>query len=197
MPLGYDRRVKIYTRTGDGGETSLLSGGRVAKDHPRIEVYGTLDELNSLLGLLLTEPIPEAAAGQLERVQGTLFAMGAALADAEGRFARDPAEWAAGPIERWIDDMDGELEPLKSFILPGGCRAAAIAHVARTVCRRAERSATAAGREPGGIPDGILVYLNRLSDGLFVLARWLNASSGAAERRWPVADTSSPSRQKG
>lgn len=189
--------MKIYTRTGDGGETSLLTGGRVAKDHPRIEVYGTLDELNSLLGLLLAEPIPVGASGQLEKVQSALFAMGAALADAEGRFARDPAEWAAEPIERWIDDMDGELEPLKSFILPGGSRAAAIAHVARTVCRRAERCAIAAGREPGGIPDGILVYLNRLSDGLFVLARWLNAHSGVAERRWPAADTPSPRRQKG
>jgi cob(I)alamin adenosyltransferase len=195
--VGYDREVKIYTRTGDGGETSLLTGGRVVKDHPRIEVYGTLDELNSLLGLLLTEPIPEGASGQLEKVQGTLFSMGAALADVEGRYARDPAEWAAEPIERWIDDMDGELEPLKSFVLPGGSRAAAIAHVARAVCRRAERCATAAGRDPDGISDGILVYLNRLSDGLFVLARWLNAHSGVAERRWPAADTSSPRRQKG
>jgi cob(I)alamin adenosyltransferase len=189
--------MKIYTRTGDGGETSLLTGGRVVKDHPRIEVYGTLDELNSLLGLLLTEPIPEAASRQLQRVQSTLFSMGAALADVEGRCARASAEWAAAPIERWIDDMDGELEQLTTFILPGGCRAAAITHVARTVCRRAERSATAAGRGPGGLPDGILVYLNRLSDGLFVLARWLNASSGVSERRWPATDTPSPRRQKG
>jgi cob(I)alamin adenosyltransferase len=189
--------VKIYTRTGDGGETSLLSGGRVAKDHPRIEVYGTLDELNSLLGLLLTEPVPEAAAAELERVQSALFSMGAALADAEGRFARDPSEWAAGPIERWIDGMEGELEKLKSFILPGGCRAAAIAHVARTVCRRAERCATAAGREPGGIPEGVLVYLNRLSDGLFVLSRWLNARAGVAERRWPAASGPKSGRKKG
>jgi len=194
--VGYDRRVKIYTRTGDGGETSLLSGGRVAKDHPRIEAYGTLDELNSLLGLLLTEPVPGAAAGHLEQVQSALFSMGAALADAEGRFARDPSEWAAGPIERWIDGMEGELEKLKSFILPGGCRAAAIAHVARTVCRRAERCATAAGREPGGIPDGVLVYLNRLSDGLFVLSRWLNARAGVAERRWPAASEPKSGRKK-
>lgn len=194
--MGYDRRVKIYTRTGDGGETSLLSGGRVAKDHPRIEAYGTLDELNSLLGLLLTEPVPEAAAAELERVQSALFSMGAALADAEGRFARDSSEWAAGPIERWIDGMEGELEKLKSFILPGGCRAAAIAHVARTVCRRAERCATAAGREPGGIPDGVLVYLNRLSDGLFVLSRWLNARAGVAERRWPAASEPKSGRKK-
>ena len=189
--------MKIYTKTGDAGETSLLSGGRVAKDHPRIEAYGTLDELNSLLGLLLAEPIPGAAVVELEQVQSALFSMGAALADAEGRFARDPAEWAAGPIERWIDGMDGELEKLRSFILPGGCRAAAIAHAARTVCRRAERCATAAGREPGGIPDGILVYLNRLSDGLFVLARWLNAQAGVSERRWPAAAEPKPGRKKG
>jgi cob(I)alamin adenosyltransferase len=188
--------VKIYTRTGDGGETSLLSGGRVAKDHPRIEAYGTLDELNSLLGLLLTEPVPGAAAGHLEQVQSALFSMGAALADAEGRFARDASEWAAGPIERWIDGMEGELEKLKSFILPGGCRAAAIAHVARTVCRRAERCATAAGREPGGIPDGVIVYLNRLSDGLFVLSRWLNARAGVVERRWPAASEPKSGRKK-
>ena len=189
--------MKIYTKTGDGGETSLLSGGRVAKDHPRIEAYGTLDELNSLLGLLLTEPIDGAAAAELERVQGTLFAMGAALADAEGRFARDSSAWDAGPVERWIDGMDGELEKLKSFILPGGCRAAAIAHVARTVCRRAERCAIAAGREPGGIPDGVVVYLNRLSDGLFVLARWLNARAGVVERRWPAAAEPKPGQEKG
>jgi cob(I)alamin adenosyltransferase len=188
--------VKIYTRTGDGGETSLLSGGRVAKDHPRIEVYGTLDELNSLLGLLLTEEIPQAAAGELEQIQGALFAIGAALADAEGRFSHDPAVWTAVPLERWIDGMDAELEPLKSFILPGGSRAAAIAHVARTVCRRAERCATAASREPGGLPDGVLVYLNRLSDSLFVLARWLNARSGVSERRWPAGAEATSSRRK-
>ena len=189
--------MKIYTRTGDGGETSLLSGGRVAKDHPRIAAYGTLDELNSLLGLLLTEPIPGIATAELEQVQNALFSMGAALADAECRFARDPSEWAAIPIERWIDGMEGELEQLKSFILPGGCRAAAIAHLARTVCRRAERCATAASREPGGIPDGVLVYLNRLSDGLFVLSRWLNAQAGVAERRWPTASEPKSGRKKG
>jgi cob(I)alamin adenosyltransferase len=194
--VGYDRGVKIYTRTGDGGETSLLSGGRVGKDHPRIEVYGNLDELNSLLGLLLTEPVPGAATGHLEQVQRALFSMGAALADAEGRFARDPSEWAAHPLERWIDGMDAELEPLRSFLLPGGCRAAGIAHVARTVCRRAERCATAVAREPGGIPDGILVYLNRLSDALFVLARWLNARAGVAERRWPATPEPKPGRKK-
>lgn len=179
--------MKIYTRTGDSGETSLLSGGRVSKDHPRIETYGTLDELNSLIGLLLTEALPDGVAARLERVQRSLFAMGAALADADGRLVHDPSAWQAAPIEQWIDAMDGELEPLRNFILPGGCRAAALAHVARTVCRRAERLAIAAGRAHGGLPQGLLEYLNRLSDCLFVLARWLNAAAGVADRVWADA----------
>lgn len=176
--------MKIYTRTGDSGETSLLSGGRVFKDHPRIETYGTLDELNSLIGLLLTEALPDGTAERLERVQRSLFAMGAALADAEGRLAHDPEAWQVAAIERWIDAMDGELEPLRNFIVPGGCRAAALAHVARTVCRRAERLATSAGRAQSPLPPGVLEYLNRLSDCLFVLARWLNAAAGVADRVW-------------
>ena len=176
--------MKIYTRTGDGGQTSLFSGGRVEKAHPRIEAYGTLDELNSLIGLLLTEPLPPSAASRLEGVQSSLFAMGAALADAEGRLTHAPEDWAAEPIEQWIDDMDAELEPLRNFILPGGCRAAALTHVARTVCRRAERLAITAGRHGGGLPGGVLEYLNRLSDCLFVLARWLNAAAGAPDLIW-------------
>lgn len=186
--------MKIYTKTGDGGETSLLSGGRVAKDHPRIATYGTLDELNSLIGLLLTEPIPDAAANQLAAIQNSLFSMGAALADADSRLPRDPAEWAVDPIERWIDRMDGELEPLTSFILPGGCRAAAMAHVARTVCRRAERRAVIASRASGALPSGVLEYLNRLSDALFVLARWLNAQIGVSDRTWPPHTGPRPAR---
>jgi cob(I)alamin adenosyltransferase len=177
--------MKIYTKTGDGGETSLLSGGRVTKDHPRIATYGTLDELNSLIGLLLTEPIPAAAGDRLEAIQSSLFSMGAAIADAECRYPRDPSDWAVEPIERWIDGMQDDLEPLKNFILPGGCRAAAMAHVARTVCRRAERRAIIAARDSGGLPPGALEYLNRLSDALFVLARWLNLHIGAPERLWP------------
>jgi cob(I)alamin adenosyltransferase len=186
--------MKIYTRTGDGGETSLLSGGRVAKDHPRIAACGALDELNSMIGLLLTEPIPAAAADWLTAVQSSLFSLGAALADAERRFPRDPAEWAVEPIEQWIDRMDGELEPLASFILPGGCRAAAVAHVARTICRRAERGAIIAGRRSGELPAGALEYLNRLSDGLFVLARWLNAQIGVVESVWPSRGGAAPPR---
>lgn len=174
--------VKIYTRTGDQGETSLLSGGRVAKDHPRIEAYGTLDELNSTLGLLLSEPLPQEAKRELIGVQATLFAIGSILADPDGRLSRDEAVWDTGPIEQWIDAMDADLAPLDAFILPGGCRAAALAHVARVVCRRAERRVRSIA-DPN-LPAGVLAYLNRLSDGLFVLARWLNAQLGVEETRW-------------
>ena len=184
----YHPRVKIYTKTGDTGETSLLSGGRVAKDHPRIAAYGTLDELNSAIGLLLTEPVPDATRTQLGAVQNNLFALGAVLADAAGRTDPDASAWATGPVEGWIDGMEEDLEPLRNFILPGGCRAAAIAHLARTVCRRAERRTVAAAAEPGELPIGVVEYLNRLSDYLFVLARWLNHLAGTAETHWPSND---------
>jgi cob(I)alamin adenosyltransferase len=174
--------VKIYTKTGDRGETSLLSGGRVAKDHPRVEAYGTLDELNSTLGLLLCEPLPDEAARELADIQATLFAIGSILADPDGRLARDGSRWGTESIERWIDAMDADLEPLGAFILPGGCRGAALAHVARVVCRRAERRVRSVG--DSNLPLEMLAYLNRLSDALFVLARWLNARLGVEETRW-------------
>ena len=178
------RSVKIYTKTGDTGETSLLSGGRVTKDHPRIVACGTIDELNSVLGLLLAEAVPSRAVPHLHRIQRSLFALGAALADAEGNFSTGPSHWATGPIEAWIDGMEADLEPLKSFILPGGSRTAGLAHLARTVCRRAERHSVAVAGKPEKLPDGVLEYLNRLSDGLFVLARWLNAQLGIADTEW-------------
>jgi cob(I)alamin adenosyltransferase len=174
--------AKIYTRAGDRGETSLLSGGRVAKDDPRVEAYGTLDELNSTLGLLLCEPLLEETARELAGVQATLFAVGSILADPDGRLARDEQVWRAEPVERWIDAMDADLEPLDAFILPGGSRGAALAHVARTVCRRAERRIQAVA-DPN-LPAGVLAYINRLSDALFVLARWLNAQLGVEDTRW-------------
>ena len=180
----YDLGVKIYTKTGDGGETSLYSGGRVPKDHARIEAYGTLDELNALIGLLLAEPVPDEAADALAEVQGALFSIGAALADPDQRGTHDAAAWAVEPLEGWIDRMDAELEPLSSFILPGGTRSAAVAHVARAVCRRAERRVLAAEREAGEVPEGVVPYVNRLSDLLFVLARWLNARLGVADSPW-------------
>jgi len=176
----YDGPVKISTRTGDGGETGLVSGPRVAKDHPRVEAYGTVDELSSVLGLLLAERLPEDAAGRLRAVQRNLFGVGAALADPEGRLCADG--WDLPALERWIDAMEAELEPLKAFILPGGTRAASLAHLARTVCRRAERRVAALDRET--LPATLLPYLNRLSDTLFLLARWLNRRAGIADVIW-------------
>jgi cob(I)alamin adenosyltransferase len=184
--------MKVYTRTGDGGETSLFSGGRVGKDHHRLEAYGTLDELNSVLGVLRAEPLPDAAVGHIEKIQSSLFALGAVLADARGRYPADPAQWRTAPVEAWIDGMEAELEPLKNFILPGGCREACLAHLARTVCRRAERRVVAvADADQGDVPDGVIEYLNRLSDALFVCARWLNFKRGIDDVQWhpdPPAD---------
>ncbi len=179
----YHDRVKIYTRSGDGGETSLFSGGRVSKTDPRIEAYGTVDELSSWLGLLSTEPLPEGVPERLASVQRALFEIGGRLADAEGRAAGAPAVDVTR-LEAWIDEMDGELPALKSFVLPGGCRAAALAHLARTVCRRAERRVVAVGPGEPGVDEAVR-YLNRLSDALFVLARLLNRRLGMAETTWP------------
>ena len=176
--------MKVYTRKGDAGETSLLSGDRVRKDDDRVEAYGTVDELVSLLGLLRCEPLPDDVDGRLVAIQESLFSVGAALADPDGRMEHDPRTWDAKLLEGWIDAMDGEIEPLTAFILPGGSRAAAVSHVARTVCRRAERRVSALVGNAGGIPEGLQAYLNRLSDALFTLARFLNALSGIPETEW-------------
>jgi cob(I)alamin adenosyltransferase len=177
-------RVKVYTRGGDQGSTSLLSGGRVGKNDPRLEAFGTVDELNSVIGLLLSEGLPDEAETMLRGVQESLFAVGSALADARGTHPQDHRAWRAGPLEDWIDAMDAELPELRRFILPGGGRPAAIAHLARTVCRRAERRVLTLGSEPVGLPEGIVPFLNRLSDALFVLARWLNARIGVVDPEW-------------
>lgn len=178
--------MKVYTRSGDSGQTSLLSGGRVSKDHLRVEAYGTVDELCSWLGLTRCEPLPPGVEERLRQVQEALFALGAALSDPEGRSRLDESSWQVSPLEGWIDEMESELEPLRSFILPGGARAAAMAHVARTICRRAERRAQAVARDEGGLPEGALIYLNRLSDLLFVLARFINSRFGINETQWPA-----------
>ncbi len=180
--------MKIYTRGGDRGTTSLLSGGRVDKDDRRLNAYGTLDELNAVLGLLLCEPLPDETGERIRLIQRSLFAIGGALADANATFDHDNTAWDVSPLEEWIDDMDLELPELKQFILPGGSRAAALTHLARTVCRRAERrvhSVSAAG----AVPEGIIPYLNRLSDAFFVLARWLNARLGIADPEWNARTT--------
>jgi cob(I)alamin adenosyltransferase len=176
--------MKVYTRTGDGGETSLFSGGRVGKDHHRLEAYGTLDELNSVLGVLRAEPLPDDVDDQLASVQETLFEIGSALADPELRIDHDHRAWDASPLELWIDAMDERLEPLSHFILPGGSRGAGLAHVARTVCRRAERRVVAVEGVGEMVPDGVGRYLNRLSDALFVAARFLNAGVGVSDPVW-------------
>jgi cob(I)alamin adenosyltransferase len=180
--------VKIYTRTGDDGTTSLFSGGRVPKSHLRVEAYGTVDELNSVIGAARAlKPSPSTDA-YLEKVQNQLFHLGADLAtplDAKAEWVvRMDAETVAW-LESTIDEMTAALPALKNFILPGGSPAAAQIHVARTVCRRAERLAVMlTEHEPMG--EHVLKYLNRLSDWLFTLARWENLQAGVAEETWSV-----------
>ena len=182
--LVYHGAMKVYTRTGDGGETSLFLGGRVRKDDLRVEAYGTVDELSSLVGLLRYESVPDDVAQHLVDVQRSLFAVGSALADSEGRTGHESQSWQVERLESWIDAMDSELPELRAFILPGGSRGAAVAHVARAVCRRAERRVTTLSATEAGAPEGVLRYLNRLSDALFTLARFLNARSGISEAEW-------------
>jgi cob(I)alamin adenosyltransferase len=170
--------MKIYTRSGDLGQTALLSGGRVAKDDARVEAYGSLDELSSMIGLLRTEPLPDGADARLAQVQECMLALGATLADREGRHPHSPEVWDVQTLEQWIDEMDQELEPLREFILPGGSRGAALAHLARVVCRRAERRVLTVSGLEGGVVVGVLPYLNRLSDALFTLARLINHQLG-------------------
>jgi cob(I)alamin adenosyltransferase len=181
---------RVYTRAGDGGMTALAGGQRVAKDSPRVEAYGAVDELNASIGLARTsaEGVPELAelAGILLRVQHELFNLGSVLAtlpeDLHPRQARvgdaDIAELEAG-----IDRMNAGLPALRSFVLPGGSRIAAELHLARTVCRRAERAAVALAREEGA-PEETVRYLNRLGDALFVWSRWANHATGAPETLW-------------
>ncbi len=185
--------MKIYTGTGDKGKTSLFSGQRVFKDHFRVEAYGAVDELNSTLGVLVAA-LPADLAEQkdfLSAIQAQLFQAGAVLATATGNKTRQPAfdHEAAGELETAIDALENQLPPLRSFILPGGHPAAAWAHLARTVCRRAERRIlTLARQDPQAGSDSnlenLLVYINRLSDYLFVLARYCNQASGARDPVW-------------
>ncbi len=175
-----NRLSRIYTRTGDSGSTDLGNGTRVDKDHPRLRAYGDVDELNSHIGLIAAEDPPGEIGEILRSLQHDLFDLGAELvtpgheALQEERVAR---------LEERIDTLNQELGPLKEFILPGGCRAGAQAHAARTVCRRTERTVYALSRHEPVSPVA-LRYLNRLSDLLFVLARILNRRTGAGEILW-------------
>jgi cob(I)alamin adenosyltransferase len=179
--------MKIYTKTGDDGDTGLFAGPRVRKHHPRIAAYGTVDELNSLLGVVRAEAPPRDIDYLLAQIQHDLFSLGAELATPEPQkhgMTLLGAEHVTR-LERAIDDFDAELPPLKEFILPGGTRTAAGLHLARSVCRRAERCVTAlADSEGGNLRIETIQYLNRLSDLLFVLARAANASAGLPDVPW-------------
>ncbi|MBL8165219.1 MAG: cob(I)yrinic acid a,c-diamide adenosyltransferase, partial [Anaerolineae bacterium] len=178
--------MKIYTKTGDDGTTSLFSGGRVSKAHLRVEAYGTVDELNSHLGVARAhKPHPQTDAW-LARVQRQLFTLGADLAtplDAQADWLTRVDSATIDWLEAGIDRMTADLPPLTNFILPGGTLAAAQLHVARTVCRRAERI-VAELQEHEALGEHALTYLNRLSDYLFTLARWENQQAGINEDKW-------------
>ena len=181
--------MRIYTRTGDAGDTGLFGGGRVAKSHPRVEAYGDVDELNAMIGFARSiEQMPRIDE-VLVPIQRDLFAIGALLATPDREKMRQHLEKARvdedriTQLEHAIDDGDRELEPLKSFIVPGGSPKAAALHIARTVCRRAERRVVALG-ESEQIPGLVVIYLNRLSDLLFTLARVANRRGGTGEVTW-------------
>ena len=175
-----NRLTKIVTRTGDDGTTGLGDGSRVGKDCPRVEVMGNLDELNSAVGLVLAEPLPDEVGKALAAVQNDLFDLGGEIC-IPGRSALWDAHLAE--IDARIESLRGALAPLREFVLPGGTRAAASCHLARAVCRRAERSLVALGRTES-VSALSVQYLNRLSDMLFVTARTLNAAQGVAEPLW-------------
>jgi cob(I)alamin adenosyltransferase len=205
--------ARIYTRTGDGGQTSLFDGTRTGKSDPRVGLYGLIDELNSWIGVCAAHLVPPPGTGDLPRdpagprpdgaaglaedlaaIQADLLEMGALLADPprSETLAADPdasLPFATDRLEGWIDRMTDDLPPLKSFILPGGGRAAAFLHVARTVCRRAERRAVDV-QQSRPFPSGVIAYLNRLGDFLFVAARWANLVDRIDDVIWPGRDRS-------
>ncbi|MBC8355551.1 MAG: cob(I)yrinic acid a,c-diamide adenosyltransferase [Planctomycetes bacterium] len=179
--------MKIYTKTGDRGETGLFAGPRVSKDDARIEAYGTVDELNAFLGVTRAEMLPVEIDAVLERVQHGLFAVGAELASSDPVAAKtklvgaEEISW----LEKMIDETETHLEPLRQFILPTGTRSAAAIHVARGVCRRAERRVvTLQHSSQHPVADDVVKYLNRLGDLLFVLARRVNVLAGEGEHPW-------------
>ncbi|MDA1051562.1 MAG: cob(I)yrinic acid a,c-diamide adenosyltransferase [Planctomycetota bacterium] len=179
--------MKIYTKTGDGGETGLFAGPRVSKDDARIEAYGTVDELNAFLGLARAAELPAEIDAVIERIQHGLFAVGAELASPDPVAAKtkmvglEEVAW----LEETIDHSEASLEPLRQFILPTGTRGAAALHVARGVCRRAERRVVTLRRNsPEPVGEEVIQYLNRLGDLLFVLARRVNDLQGFKDVVW-------------
>jgi len=183
--------MRIYTRSGDTGDTGLFGGGRVPKYHPRVEAYGAVDELNAMIGWTLVQVADATVRERMGLVQPDLFVLGAHL-------ATDVPEGRTGPklpplpdsriavLERWIDEAEEPLPELKAFIMPGGSAGGAALHVARTVCRRAERRVVELGAETEVAPS-IVIYLNRLSDLLFTWARLENHRTGAREQEWHAA----------
>jgi cob(I)alamin adenosyltransferase len=174
------RLSKITTRTGDAGETGLGDGSRVAKDHPRVQALGDVDELNSAIGLVLAEDVPQTLRDTLSQAQHDLLDLGGELSIPGHKLLKAARVDA---LEAATQAWNADLAPLKEFILPGGTRAAAAAHLARTICRRAERSVVALGRKDK-VGDVARRYLNRLSDLLFVAGRMLNRHAGQNDVQW-------------
>ncbi|MCA1559909.1 MAG: cob(I)yrinic acid a,c-diamide adenosyltransferase [Acidobacteria bacterium] len=179
--------MKIYTRTGDSGETGLFDGTRVRKSDPRVSAYGDVDELNAWLGWVRAGAVGDQISGMLEQIQRDLFAVGARLADPSQKIARRVTKAAVtaentARLEGWIDELEAELPPLRRFILAGGSAAGAALHVARTICRRAERAIVGLG--DGAVDNELVTYINRLSDLLFVMARTVNRRDAAPETEW-------------
>ena len=184
--------MKIYTKTGDKGETSLYGGTRVSKAAARVESYGTLDELNAFIGLAKAEISDEKVLNQLQKIQFDLFTVGSEaatptdkliLANGKNRLDLMISEKEISELELWMDGLDASLEPLQFFILPSGGKAAASVHVCRTVCRRAERAMVHLNETEEVRPE-LIKYLNRLSDYLFILARYISKISGEKEEYW-------------
>jgi cob(I)alamin adenosyltransferase len=190
MPETTPPKSQVYTRTGDAGTTALFGGGRVPKDHPRVEAYGAVDELNSAIGVSITFMTDVRLAGELNSIQNELFNIGAELASESGNpkaagYARvfTDADAKIGRIESLMDALDAQLPPLTTFVLPTGSQAGAMLHFCRTVCRRAERTVVTLNRSEAVNPD-VGRYLNRLSDLLFVMARYVNQADGRPETPW-------------
>jgi cob(I)alamin adenosyltransferase len=177
--------MKIYTKKGDKGETALFGGAKTQKSDVRIHAYGTVDELNSAIGMVLSHELSDSGNEILRQVQHDLFVVGATLATPDPEKSRidEVGQDEIEQLEKWIDRLEESLNPLKSFILPGGSGAGAALHFARTVCRRAERETVALSQQES-IPPAAVIYLNRLSDLLFVLARFENKHQNAEETPW-------------
>lgn len=184
--MGY-RLSKIYTRTGDDGTTGLSDGSRIDKDSALITAIGSIDELNSLIGQVCSEEIDQYSRKVLTEIQHRLFDMGGELSMPGHQLLQSSSiTW----LEQQLDDMNAGLDPLEDFILPGGCKSAAACHVARSVCRRAERDVVSLSRD-AEVSTAISGYLNRLSDMLFVMARHLNKASGQPDVMWQHGTSSS------